>query len=289
MIIFCKTRYFYQSYTDMWRLIETAKFSTCYIDEIKLDQDHIYVVPTINGEFRPHIENELRRIPSKRATIIWHNLERPVEVDWNDLADKNRPVFACTKQSFDTLPGYVDQVWISDRLFAESLQNNRVKFVPMGSHPDLAGAGERSWNDFDYQYDFAHMSYINQRREPTHQTLTRLRIAPNAWPPDRDEIIRQSKCLVNIHQTDHLIGEPLRFTFAAANKIPLISETIADPYPMRPGVDYISGDISYIPQIINTFCNENVLWRSQYAESLYQLLCVEFPFHKNIEGAIQAL
>src|SRR5690242_6857119 len=104
-ILFCRTRYFYHSYQDLWKLVELSGFPSCYIDEIDLRADKIFIVPTINGEFRGHIQNQLASLNGepKRAKIIWCNCERPIEVNWEDLQDVRRPVFACSKQSFDTL------------------------------------------------------------------------------------------------------------------------------------------------------------------------------------------
>jgi hypothetical protein len=281
-IIFCRTRYFYQSYTDFWSLVELSEFPTCFIDEVDLRTDAIFIIPTINGEVRPHLDNH--REDEKRAKIIWWNLERCVEVLWSDLQDVRRPVFACSKQSFDTLPNYVDKVWISDRLFADSMQNPRIQFVPMGSHPGLS-ISNRTGN---FDFDFASMSYINDRRAGVHNQLAHLRAAPNAWPPERDEILNRSKLFLNVHQSDHLIGEPLRFAVAAASKCPLVSETLTDPFPMVPDVDFLFGDYQQLGLLMHSFCSGYRDF-SSYADSLYNRLCVEFEFGKNVRGGAEEL
>lgn len=280
MIVFAKTRYLYDSYRDLWKLVEVSNFNTCFIDEIDVSKPVTYIVPTINGEFRPHLDN-YRHI-DKQAKIIWWNLERPVEVNWPDLEDKNRPVFACTKNSFDSLPTYVDQVWISDKLFAESMQSDRIRFVPMGSDAGIGNQERR-----EQVYDFAHMSYLNGRRQPVFDTVFDMHIAPNAWSPEREDILSRSRCMVNIHQSDHLIGEPLRFAVAAANNIPLISETITEAFPMEAGIHYISCGLSEMPQIIRSYCNDRSGELPRYAENLFELLCIKYRFKDNVTKATE--
>lgn len=294
-IIFAQTRYSYQSYTDYTKLVGLSRFDTCYVDEIDLSKNAIYLVSPINGEFRPHIENQLKlHVGNKQAKLIWINLERPIEVKWEDLQDKSKPVFACTKQSFDTMPEYVDQVWVADRLFAESMQNDRVKFVPIGSHPDLGKSELRNsysypWGNF--VYDYAMMAYIDGRRIAIRDALSDLSAAPNAWPPFREEILAQTKCMLNVHQSDHLIGEPLRFAVGAANKIPIISETIIDPFPMQPNLHYVSEDYANLANKVRTRCNyfSDSFLNSEISNNLYELLCEDYRFGKNIKKAIEEL
>jgi len=56
-------------------------------------------------------------------------------------------------------------------------------------------------------------------------------IGPNAWPPERDAILKESKFAVNVHQDFHPFQEPLRFALFAAYGLPIISETIKDSFP----------------------------------------------------------
>lgn len=283
-----KTRYSYDSYSDLRRLYDLSGIPTCFVDEIDPTRNAVYIVSPINGEFRPHMEHRLTGIGNRRqARVIFFNLERPIEISWDDLSHKDRPVFACTKSSFDTIPEYVDRVWVADRLFAESMQSPRVRFVPLGSHPGLYTGNPRPTNDSEFLWDFAHLSYVNERRQAVLNQLQGLRCAPNAWPPERDEILRLSKVLLNIHQTDHQIGEPLRFAVAAAAKIPVISETIQDPWPIATGSDVAFGP----EQLVAGFCRSYVTMTGwpKSANRLYETLCVDFPFERNIRAAVREL
>src|SRR6266404_2769198 len=77
--IFARTRYQYQSYSDFWRLVELSNFQTCYVDQIDLENDQIYITTPINGEHRPHI-NHRRSILKKaqQARVVTWMLERPI-------------------------------------------------------------------------------------------------------------------------------------------------------------------------------------------------------------------
>ena len=75
MIKFIKTRYQYDSYIDFFRLAELSSFETIYVDELDVSQDGVYITAPVNGEWRPHIDNQSKK--ARNAHLILWNLERP--------------------------------------------------------------------------------------------------------------------------------------------------------------------------------------------------------------------
>ena len=262
MIIFAKTRYHYDSYSDFWKLVELSGFDTCFIDEIDISKENTYIFSPTNGEFRPHIKNEKDRHPWL-AKIVWWNLERPSSVD---------------NVTIDDITEYINEAWVSDKYYASL--NSGFKFVPMGSHPGLRLRSE----NIPKSYDFCHMSYAFGRRDHIYSTLTQrgLKMGPNGWGEERDKTLRASKVLVNVHQDPFPISEPLRFAVGAAYSLPIISET-TNPYPLTPGVDIIMADFDHLAnQVINNYN----LDLTQIGNNLYNNLCVKNTFRLNVERGL---
>ena len=60
-IRFVRTRHFYESYQDFFRLVELSDFETIYVDELDISKEGVYIVCPMNGEWRPHIDNQDRK------------------------------------------------------------------------------------------------------------------------------------------------------------------------------------------------------------------------------------
>lgn len=263
MIIFAKTRYNYDSYSDFWKLVELSEFNTCFIDEIDISkQENIYIFSPTNGEFRPHIKNQKDK-HSWLAKIVWWNLERPSSI---------------TNVVIDDIVDYINEAWVSDRYYASL--NNGFKFVTLGSHPDL----RLNKNNLEKTYDYCHMSYVYGRRDHIHNTLSkRLRVGPNGWGKERDQILRASKFLVNVHQDPFPISEPLRFAVNAAYSLPIISESIIDPYPLVNNIDII---LSNYDNLINKTLDIYNSDLTKIGNNLYNNLCVKNTFRTCVEKGL---
>lgn len=214
-IVFVKTRYHYDSYTDFWRLVELSGFPTCYVDEVDVSKDITYIVSPMNGEWRPHIGNQISK--TRCANLILWNLERP---------SGSGGIGAYTKQNRQLIYGrYIDEVWVSDRRLA---QESGAKFVVLGSDYGLA-------EPFDpnhvKRYDVVHMSYVTHRRGAIYGLLPPATVAPNCWPPERHEILLSSRFALNIHQDQYPFQEPLRLALFAAYGLPILTESTYDLYP----------------------------------------------------------
>lgn len=266
-IVFARTRYTYDSYTDYWKLVELEGFDTCFVDEIRLDADDtIFIVSPINGEVRPHLQNERTRVGTPSAKTIWWNLERPMG----------------NPDTIGDLTGYVNAAWVSDRAYAD--MDKRFTFVVLGGHAGLCEASA-----VDAVYDYAHMSYIHGRRQGFFELLQshRLQEAPNCWGDKRARVLACSKMMVNVHQTDEMIGEPLRFVLAAAYKLPLVTETLHNCYPLaQNGVDHLQAPLgSQLLEAIVSLKTDPERGR-QLGQELYDLYCVRKTFRACVEEGV---
>src|SRR5207248_3585397 len=99
---------------------------------------------------------------------------------------------------------YVDRVWVSER-FLGSL-DPASSFTVLGGH---RGLEERCASS--ETFDYAVMSYLNPRRSAVLSHLGDFSMAPNAWGHQRAATLSSTRCMLNIHQTDAPVCEPLRF------------------------------------------------------------------------------
>lgn len=212
-IIFVKTRYTYDSYTDFWRLIELSGFPTIYVDELDLSQSGVYISAPYNGEWEPHVGPQLSS--RRRAHLIHWLLERPAGSAGS--VDKY-----ATRQWELIRTRLADEVWVSDFQLAKETS---LRHVVLGSDEGLGEPGE------DKDYLFCHMSAPVPRRTGIYASFPQERIGQNCWPPERDEVLKKSKFALNVHQDIYSYQEPLRFALFAAYGLPIVSEGLADAFP----------------------------------------------------------
>ena len=211
-IIFCKTRHFYESYTDFWKLVEFSNFKTIYVDEINIEEEGVYISAPLNGEW-VHIENQIKDKKRRRAHLIHWNIERPAgsagsvhyyaERQWQLMNDR-----------------LADEIWVSDSQLADE---TGLRFVILGSDEGLGQPSD------DKIYDFCHMSAHVPRRTGIYARFNN--IGPNCWPPERDEVLKKSRFALNVHQDIYSYQEPLRFALFAAYGLPIVSESLVNSYP----------------------------------------------------------
>lgn len=270
-IVFAKTRHEYDSYRDLRSLVELSGFETCFVDEMDLTAEAVYIATPINGEFRPHIDHR-RSILSgaQKAVIVWWNLERPDTEGSPPITDVVSDVLQ-----------YADAVWVSDRHY--QCMDTRMHHVVLGSHPGLMMRSEISPKQFEY----THQSYVWGRREKIYIPLRSagMREGPNSWFEQRDEILRSSKLMLNVHQTPSLIGEPIRFALTAAYKMPMISETLVEPYPLNPGTDFLNMRFHELVGAVVAASLNPVTLRG-LGENLHNRLCVEWTFRRGVEEGV---
>jgi len=253
---FVRTRHTYESYADLWRLVELAGFPVCYADELDPASDDTYIVIVRNGE------NEAGW-PGARARIIHWHLEPHV--------------------AYSTWAG-VAETWAADQWHAEQIE---ARYVPMGSHPGL----RETVTDHSKQYDVAYIGYINgvTRRERIRQQLIQrgVRVSPpTAWGTERDWLLNDSIAYLHVHQWDNVPTiAPLRMVVAAAYSLPVIIETVADAGIFE---QYIT-DFDYnalAVGIAGCLNKPHNLLLAEEGQALHRLLCHDLTFRKSIEAAL---
>jgi hypothetical protein len=279
-IIFAHPTYAYDSYTDYRTLVKLAGFETCRVSEIDLGREAFYIVSPINGEFRPHMDYRRSLGMRIKAKIAWWNLERP---DSGPMGPTDALERAARSVTDDVLK-YADCVWVSDRYY-QSL-DPRAIYVTMGSDARLAVAKPKDPKAFDV----IHLSYLTYRREWMTVRLAEqgVKIAPNAWDPQRVELLTVTRAMLNIHQTPAPIAEPLRFALAAAYMLPLLTEDLKDPYPMKDHAHILSTPYDKIIENVRYWLTDADL--ATIGEALHHLLCYRFNFKDCVaEGVRESL
>jgi hypothetical protein len=243
------------------------------VDHIDWEQEALYVTTPINGETRPVIERERKSGKKKRCLVAWWNLERPDSGPGglNDLLGS----MVCNDTN--GMLEWVDRIWTSDK--HQHDLDPRAVHVVMGSDSRMAW-GNRNPGE----YDFCHMSYPSTRRYLLYQILNKLRIGPNSFEPGRGEIINKSRLMLNVHQTEAIIGEPLRFAVASAYGVPLLTETLGNPWPMEPGKHCLMAPYSSLPNTLEqALCGE----LEHLGQNLKMLYCEQFPFRECVLKGLQ--
>jgi hypothetical protein len=278
-IVFAHPRNVYSSYTDFRMLVELSGFQSCLQDEVDLETDAVYILSPINREFG---EWALRRLPAghRRARMIWWNLERP-DVDTVPVLDLPKNA---VHASVDSVASIFDAIWVSDRYLASL--NKMFTYVVMGSDVRLAN-GPR----METKYDLCHMAYIWGRREILNRLGGGWRVAPACWGVERDVVLRSSFAMINIHQTPAPAGEPLRIALSAAYRLPLITETLADPTPFHPDVHMVMMDYSRAEETLTRWLTtlEGRQGLSSRGEALHQALCIDRTFGGCVRRGVEEM
>lgn len=267
-VLFARPRMHYQSYTDLYRLIELASYPLVYLDEIDAQSDNCYIATLYDNMNDPSdMAVWSNGWPDTRARVILWDIEY-------HLGDNALP----------PVPGLAE-VWVSDRWYGQQITGHTVRYVPLGSDARLPLTPiERNGH---YEYDVATLSYNVWRRQRALEDLQNhgLTIAPNAWGEERDRNLEQTRAMVHIHQHDNVpTVAPSRWAIAAANHLPMITETLADEGIF--GKSYkLMTDFAHMGEAAALWLkDERAL--ADYASSLHGLLCEHFTFRKCIEAAL---
>jgi hypothetical protein len=277
-VIFARTRWVYGSYTYLWRLVELAGFPVCYVDEIDLEADAVYIFTPANGElvidgaWSPQLQakvDALRGRPRK-AILVWYYVERP---GGETLQDASLAPETLKRDIAWATPDKIDDIWTHDRYFAAMAEE--LLCVPIGSDPRL-----REGEDIrPFTYDLCHFMYVNHRRSQILAGLAGegLRIGPSDWGPLRNQVWNGSRACVTVHQSPLPGGEQLRFAVAAAWRMPLIVEKMGDPWPLEAGWELLEFDYDSLVRGVSDLVRKagDI---SDFGWALHKKLCVEYPF-----------
>lgn len=254
----------YPSYGDIRRLVSLSGFDAITTKQIDVFSRRPYIVvspepiPTLNG------------IP---ARVICWQLEYAGDYTENYL-------------------GFKGELWASDKAWADA---NGAKYVLMGSHPDLVDPDEDGFSvgPAPTATDVTMLGYMTPRRQAIKKLLSDLR-----WPIDypghagaiaRRSVLMNTRLMLHVHQhEDALYVAPQRIAIAAAYRLPVLSETIADPGPL---LDYIAmANYLHIPTAVRAQLAdaEGRAMAGRAGEKLHNYLCVERTFRTCVEEALKS-
>lgn len=254
-VLFARPRWDYQSYSDYWRLIELSGYPLIFIDEIDPQSDNTYIFSQPPTDWHHGWNNP-------RARIIYWAIEWYLDVDYRSI------------------PGV--ELWSADKWYADRIG---AKYVPMGSHPALNPHADEF---HEKRYDVATLWAASSTRYHAEDLLNRMgvRRAPNGWGDERHNILSQSRMMVAVHQyPEAQTVAPQRWALAAAYKLPVVSETLADA-GMLDRVT-IQTDLENIGFVAASWIEPGNLGKlAQKGQALHNLLCHEYTFRKGIEAAL---
>lgn len=285
-IIFCKPVHHYDSYTDFWSLVELSNFSVIRADQIDLTLQKVYITTPMNGDYMEYMVGDFERWKvtgeitggeitrqkglglRRLAHIILWNLERPS----GSAGSIGR---YCT-DNWKLLHGrLVDEIWVSDSTLANE---SMLRYVVLGSDYGLGELSE------DKKYDFTHQSVAIPRRGNVYKHFGTEQVGQNCWPPERNEVLKQSKFALNVHQDTYPYCEPLRMALFAAYGLPIISETLAHGHIYTDiGTHNYAGLIDGLKQALMDDYN---VWKEKGLK-LRDKLCDEFQFGKVVREAVK--
>lgn len=254
-VIFARPRWDYQSYADYWRLIQLAGYPLTFIDEIDANSDNTYIFSQPPTDWHHGWQNP-------RARVIYYAIEWYLDVDYR------------------AIPGV--ELWSADKWYAERIG---AKYVPMGSHRDLNPQPDERCEKV---YDVATLWAGSYPRYHAEDLIARYMLtrAPNAWGEERHRVLSQSRMMVAVHQNhDVQTVAPQRWALAAAYRLPVVSETLADAGIV--GDVTITCDLESIGEVAASWKRqENASKLRAKGDALYELLCERWTFRKGIEAAL---
>lgn len=257
-VIFARPRWNYDSYTDLYRLIELSGFPLCFIDEIDaFDDKCIYIVTMLNGE--------VVGWPGATARIILWDFEWHVDGGIRPL-----------EGLYDT--------WAADAWYARQIG---AKYVPLGSHPGLNLSPDET---VEPTFDVVLLQYLTHRRQIVRDQLSEagVTIAPNGWGMERHRSLQQARACLHVHQLDTAFTvAPQRFALAAAYRLPIISETLSDS-GIFGHADLLTSSHEHLAAFTRMWTHGRAERErlADFGHALYQKLCVERTFRHEVEAAL---
>jgi len=260
MIYFVRTDYRYQSYDDFWNIVQLSGYPIIPFSKLDPQSNNTYICTPINGEWKQGWDNP-------KARIIWWDLE------WGGYTGAQE------------IPSGVCEVWASDKHYA---QVSHARYVPMGSHRDLWKCYSvlTDMTNINFEYDVALMAYRDpHRRRHVISHLERVvKVAPDGWGEQRDSALWASRLMVNIHQHDYASAvAPVRMAIAAAYRLPVLCEDVTDSGIFKNNLVWSSYE-HLVPNTVGLLQSDAL--REEYAGRLYELLCIDYSFARNVKDAL---
>lgn len=258
-VIFAHPRWDYQSYSDYKRLVELSGYQSCYMDEMDLQSDNTYIFSTPDTYW-------LNGFPDAKARLINYCFEWYLDVDYSAIPNV--------------------EIWCTDKHWSERID---AKYVPMGSHADL---NPRPQENCEKVYDVCTLWAKSSGRYHAEDLMNRVNLtcAPNGWGDERHRILSQSRMMVCVHQMRDENMKPVaptaapqRWALAAAYKLPIVSETLADAGMLADVT--IQTDLESVGEVAASWKRtENAGKLRAKGDALHRLLCHDYTFRKGIES-----
>lgn len=255
----------------MIKLIQLSDFPLIYTDEVDISKPNVFILIVMNGEWEPHIKNQMEAKKRRNAHLVQWNIERPsgsagsvhyyAERQWQLLHDR-----------------YFDEIWVSDSQLADE---TGLRFVILGSDEGLGQPGDGK------EYDFCHMSAIVPRRSGIYTRFPPGTVGPNCWPPDRDEILKKSRFALNVHQDIYSYQEPLRFALFAAFGLPIVSESLVNSFPYADGEYLLTATYPNLVGKMRQVLSEDYGKYKDMGLRTRERMTGEFQFKKMVEKAVK--
>lgn len=259
-VIFARPRHNYQSYQDVYRVIELSGYPLAFVGEVDWSQSITVIGIPCNEEFA--------NVPvKKRARFIHWNIERQRDdVPPMDMASTYKRPFA-------------DETWVSDKAMADRIGS---KYVFLGGHQSL-GSTDFRHKEFDVITLMANFG----RRVSLFNELRQFKLADTGslWGDERHERLKASRLMLSCHQDDHGWIEPPRFMLAGCYALPLLSEKCDDAGYWCDGQHMITANFKDLAQVARLLLNDEVRL-ARLGAAAWRLVCVERSFKREVEAAL---
>lgn len=231
-IIFVRTRYQYDSYTDYWKLVELSGFPTCFTDEIDINKENaLYIVSPVNGEISD-FAGDRKLVDISKAKIAMWNLERP---------GGSGSLVKFAEDNVHMTEKYFHRIILSDKALFKACKTltgaDAFAYTVLGIHEDLGQPGSY----LGKVYDLIHLSCYSNYRSELFDAPDRPKskyhgftVATNGWGTARHMNLQLARCMLSIHQDGYPVIEPLRYVLAAAYGLLTFSDYSMDPFPYEP-------------------------------------------------------
>lgn len=258
---------------------------------------HIFVLPRKNYASYADFEAlaRLSGIPVRKGEITY--AETPIYVspepnfDWMAMRPgiwwvlEYAGDYAPTREQITDMRALGWRVWASDKAWAEQ---RGVEYVPLASDARLVHEHTLAIDDSTTAlgYDVTMLGYMTPRRQTMKDRLSYLR-----WTEDypgtgaeRDAILKATRLMLHVHQYDNSnYAAPLRYAVAAAYKMPVVSETIADSAIYAGAIRF--ADYAALGDVVK---GEAAKKRkgNHAGVKLHKRLCVDTDFGKEVRKAL---
>lgn len=248
----------YPSYADLRTLVSLSEFDAVTLSRADFSHpDDVYILVT------PEQPPDLNAVPAR--VILWN--------------------FEYAGDYVPKLETWKRELWASDPAWAQARD---AQFVLCGSDSRLQMCSDVGMTDEDLVlgYDVTMLGYMTPRRVNVKRALPTL-----TWTPDypgtgieRDAVLKATRLMLNVCQHDERYLTPLRLAVAAAYKLPVIHETVANTGPYADAVEFC--DYDAITDAALAFFKKKR--KPALGERLYKLLCEKYPFRASVLNALEA-